>query len=292
MIRGDCKSGHKLKFRRKAVSSNENQDRRPIVVCIHGSASNGGQWRSLRRALRGRCRVFTPDLIGYGSRKYRANGRFTMQNEVDAIIEQIGDITEPFHLIGHSYGGAVATYFAKKYPERIKSLIIYEPANFAVLFEEGRHTDASKEVLDVRASFADGAGSPLSRWRAARNFITYWSGAAAWRKFKFEQRSWLAGVAPKVAAEFDAIIGAHSVLTDLGDLDMPVKILCGTRTRHAAKRVCELMAKQIKTSRLLQLVNLEHMAPLTDPDSVNPLLVDFVVPAIQPTAASAGPRCA
>ena len=56
--------------------------------------------------------------IGYGSRRYRPNGQFRLQNEVDAIIEQIGDITEPFHLIGHSYGGAVATYFAKQYPER------------------------------------------------------------------------------------------------------------------------------------------------------------------------------
>jgi pimeloyl-ACP methyl ester carboxylesterase len=274
------------------VSNDDNKDTRPIVVCIHGSASNGGQWRSFRQALRGRCRVFTPDLVGYGSRKYRANGRFTMQHEVDAIIEQIGDITEPFHLIGHSYGGAVATYFAKRYPERVKSLIVYEPANFAVLFEEGLHTEASKEIREVRASFADGVGTALSRWRAARSFITYWSGAKAWRGFKFAQRSWLAGISPKVAAEFDAIIAAHDTLTDLGDLDMPVKIICGTRTRLAAKRVCQLMAEQIRDSRLLQLVNLKHMAPLTDPNSVNPLLVDYVVPAIEASSASAGRRSA
>ena len=118
------------------MSNAHDTDHRPIVVCVHGSASNGGQWRSLRQALRGRCRVFTPDLVGYGSRRYRPNGRFRLQNEVDAIIEQIGDIKEPFHLIGHSYGGAVATYFAKQYPERIRSLVLYEPANFAVLFDE------------------------------------------------------------------------------------------------------------------------------------------------------------
>jgi pimeloyl-ACP methyl ester carboxylesterase len=274
------------------VSGNHEQDNRPIVVCIHGSASNGGQWRSFRQALRGRCRVFTPDLVGYGSRRFRANSQFSLQHEVDAILEQIGDIKEPFHLIGHSYGGAVAIYFAKQYPERIKSLIVYEPANFAVLFEEGLDTDASKEVLRVRESFAQGKGTAISRWRAARSFITYWSGAKAWRKFKFAQRSWLAAVSPKVAAEFDAIAAAHSILSDVSDLEMPVKIICGTRTRLAAKRVCELMAMQIKSSRLLQLVNMQHMAPLTDPNNVNPLLIDYVVPTIEPTAASAGPRCA
>lgn len=274
------------------MNKNTEQDERPIVVCLHGSASNGGQWRSLRRALRGRCRVFTPDLVGYGSRRFRANGRFTLQQEVDAIIEQIGDIKEPFHLIGHSYGGAVATYFAKQYPERVKSLIVYEPANFVLLFKEGPDTEATREILDVQASFAEGLGTPLSRWRAARSFISYWSGARAWRSFKFAQRSWFASVAPKVAAEFNAIVAAEDVLGDLSDLEMPVKILCGTHTRLAAKRVCELMARDIRNCRFLQLVNLQHMAPLTHPDSVNPLLVDYVVPAIEPIAASAGPRCA
>ena len=265
---------------------------RPIVVCVHGSASNGGQWRSLRQALRGRCRVFTPDLIGYGSRRYRPSGRFHLQEEVDAIIEQIGDITEPFHLIGHSYGGAVATYFAKKYPERIRSLILYEPANFAMLFDEGLHTEASQEIRQVSSAFIGGVGSALSRWRAARHFITYWSGAKAWRQFRFSQRSGIAGVMPKVAAEFDALMSAHDTMTDMSDLDMPVRIICGTRTRLAARRVCQLMAERIKDCRLLQLVNLQHMAPLTDPAAVNPLLVDYVVPVVEASSASAGRRSA
>jgi len=274
------------------VKNNTEADTRPIVVCLHGSASNGGQWRSLRQALRGRCRVFTPDLVGYGSRRFRANGKFSLQHEVDAIIEQIGDIKDPFHLIGHSYGGAVATYFAKQFPERVKSLIVYEPANFALLLKEGTDTDAAREIRDVRASFAPGLGTPLSRWRAARSFISYWSGRPAWRSFKLTQRSWFASVSPKVAAEFDAIVAAKDVLSDLGDLEMPVKIICGTRTRLAAKRVCELMAREVRNCRFLQLVNLRHMAPLTHPNSVNPLLVDYVVPVIEPTSATAGPKCA
>lgn len=273
------------------MSNEKKQDERPIVVCVHGSASNGNQWRSLRRALRGRCRVFTPDLIGYGSRRYRPEGRFQLQHEVDAIIEQIGDIEEPFHLIGHSYGGAVAIYFAKQYPERVRSLVLYEPANFALLFDEGLHTAASAEIREVRASFANG-GTSLGRWRAARSFISYWSGASAWRKLKFVQRCRLAGITPKVAAEFDAIMAAHKTMIDMSDLTMPVRLICGTRTRLAAKRICELMSARLSDSRLLRLVNLRHMAPITNPESVNPLLVDYVVPRIEADAFSAGCRAA
>jgi pimeloyl-ACP methyl ester carboxylesterase len=274
------------------MNSTDNTEKRPIVVCVHGSASNGGQWRSFRQAIRGRCRVFTPDLVGYGSRRFRDNGRFSLQNEVDAIIEQIGDITEPFHLIGHSYGGAVATYFAKQYPERVKSLILYEPANFAMLAEDGPESAAQAEIFKVRATFGSGKVTAMTRWRAARHFITYWSGSKAWRKSNFTRRSTIASVMPKVAAEFDALFAAGETMRDMSDLDMPVKIICGTRTRLAAKRVSELMAGKIRDSRLLQLVNLQHMAPLTDPDSVNPLLVDYVVPNLAATPTSAGRRSA
>ena len=161
-----------------------------------------------------------------------------------------------------------------------------------MLFDEGLHTEASQEIRRVRSAFGSAVRSSLSRWRAARHFISYWSGPKAWRKFRFSQRSWIAGVTPKVAAEFDALVAATDTMTDMSDLEMPVKIICGTRTRLAAKRVCQLMVGQIKDCRLLQLVNLQHMAPLTDPAAVNPLLVDYVVPAVEASSASAGRRSA
>ena len=274
------------------MQDKQSQDQRPIVVCLHSSASNGGQWRSFRQALRGRCRVFTPDLIGYGSRSWRPGKPLSLQDEVDAVIEQIGDTTEPFHLIGHSYGGAVAVYLAKRYPERIRSLILYEPVNFAMLFRDGLETEATREVSGVSAVFSRVASSSLARWRAARMFISYWSGPKAWRSLRFSQRSSVARKMPKVGAEFDALRAAGDTMSDVSDLEMPVKIICGTRTRAAARRVCDLMAAEIPDCRLLQLVNLGHMAPLTDPNAVNPLLIDYVVPVIRASAASAGKRSA
>lgn len=272
------------------MQNSEQTDERPIVVCVHGSASTGGQWRSFRQALRGRCRVFTPDLIGYGSRRFRPDGNYSLQSEVDTIVEQTGDLTEPFHLIGHSFGGAVAICFAQRYPERVKSLILYEPTNFAMLFAEGTDSEASLEISRVSAAFADGARTAFSRWRAARRFINYWSGDKAWSKLRFSQRSWIASKTPKVAAEFNAVVDAANGIADVRDLAMPVRILCGTQTTLAAKRCCKLMAAEIEDVRLLQLVNLQHMAPLTQPHSVNPLLVDYVLPAAEASAASASRR--
>jgi abhydrolase domain-containing protein 6 len=55
---------------------------------------------------------------------------------VDAQVEHVKsildslNIQEPVLLIGNSYGGIVSAYFAEKYPELVKMLVIYDsPVN-------------------------------------------------------------------------------------------------------------------------------------------------------------------
>jgi pimeloyl-ACP methyl ester carboxylesterase len=85
-------------------------DDRPVIVCLHGSASDAGMWQELREAVRGRADVVAPDLFA---------GKDVMQ--------QIEDIRVPFHLVGHGYGGAIAAHIAANNPERVSSMVLYEP---------------------------------------------------------------------------------------------------------------------------------------------------------------------
>ena len=254
---------------------------RPIIVCLHGSASDSGMWREFKNAVRGRATVITPDLVGYGTRRFDHEKGFTLQDEIDAVLEQVGDSREPFHLVGHAYGGTVATCLAKRHPERIASLILYEPANYALLFAEGLHTPAAREIHALR--LATGRSRNLvARWRGARNFISYWADLRSWQRLSITARICLSRYMPKVVAEFEAMLASQQEMGNVGDLRMPVRILCGTHTRPPARRVAEIMVEQLDDVRLLRLVDLRHMAPVTHPHRVNPIILDYVLPVAMP----------
>ena len=75
----------------------------PMVLCVHASASGGGQWRSLRAALAGRFRVESPDLYGYGnSPDHRASGISRDAQTRGAIFVRLTSVspsrsTIPYH---------------------------------------------------------------------------------------------------------------------------------------------------------------------------------------------------
>jgi len=246
------------------------------VLCLHGSASSGRQWRRLIQKLGQRHRVFAPDLIGYGNQRFNTRGKLRLDDEVDAVLEQLGDAGGPMHVVGHAYGGSVALRLACRYPERVASLTLYEPAQFLSVFENGLDSVEARELRKLHSTVVDQAATPLGRWRGAREFVNYGYGRNVWKSLTPLQKRRFATAAPKVAAEFDALMVAEARLDDVSALTMPVRILCGTRTRRTAKRVCELLAQRIPGALVHWLDGLKHMAPITDAAMVSTVIADLV----------------
>src|SRR5215471_15822402 len=98
------------------------------VVLLHSSASSSAQWRSLTRALQPHRCVFAPDLPGYGRSEQRSGPGLPGLADAAAMIGTVlGGSAERIHLVGHSYGAAVALRFAADHPERLLSLTLIEP---------------------------------------------------------------------------------------------------------------------------------------------------------------------
>jgi pimeloyl-ACP methyl ester carboxylesterase len=252
-----------------------NEDAKTIV-CLHSSGSTGGQWRELREYIGDDYNVITPNLIGYGDELFAHDDALCIEHEVEAIVELIGKQDGKVHLVGHSYGGAIATHIAIWYPELVASLTVYEPVLLSMLYEDNDESPEVEEVEAVAKSIVDQIDSKHGRWRGARDFINYWSGADAWQSMADRQHARFANLMPKVGAEFDALIKVGTSATSLASLRMPVRVFCGAQTRSSARRVAELFAEYAPGIRLRLLEGLGHMAPVTHADVVNPLLVEHI----------------
>ena len=121
------------------------------VVCVHSSASSSGQWRPLMDRLSDRFRVIAVDLYGYGKSPAWPEGReMYLDDEVSLLEPVFRSAGDAFHLVGHSYGGAVALKAALKDPRRLQFLVLYEPVLFSVLVADDPNGAAAREILAVR----------------------------------------------------------------------------------------------------------------------------------------------
>jgi pimeloyl-ACP methyl ester carboxylesterase len=243
------------------------------VICLHCSASSGGQWRALMERLAPRWRVMAPDLFGYGKDVPRdAFAALSLEDEIGWLVPVLDHAGESAHLVGHSYGGLVAMHLALRYPGRVRSVTVYEPAAWSIAWQDDPAHPGSAEIEALRdASIAACAAGDLDS--IAERFVRYWAGDQAWDAMPPERRRLTAAAMPKVAAEFAAERRAGRSSTRLLDLfagiDAPVLYLTGTRTKASARRVGELLPSVWENGKRVELDGPGHMGPVTHPELVN-----------------------
>jgi pimeloyl-ACP methyl ester carboxylesterase len=113
---------------------------------------------------------------------------------------------KPAHVVGHSYGGAVALQFASRHPRYVKTLTLIEPVSFHLL-RDGDDIDerAFREVSEVGATVVN-ASNCGDYQGGMRRFVDYWNGAGAWDALPASQRLALATRINKVVLDFWATI--------------------------------------------------------------------------------------
>jgi pimeloyl-ACP methyl ester carboxylesterase len=115
------------------VEYEEHGDGPELFVFLHGNFASPRWWRPIAERLPRRCRALVPALRGSGNTRGRSTS-FSMAQLAADLCELAEALhLPPFHLVGHSLGGAVAMQFALDYPEKVKTLVLAAPAPAAGL---------------------------------------------------------------------------------------------------------------------------------------------------------------
>ncbi len=127
------------------------------VVLVHGNMSSSVHFDVLFDALDDRYAVYAPDMRGFGDSTY--------EERIDSIADLVADLAgwvdaagveTPFHLVGWSAGGAVATLYAAEHPENVRRLGLIAPMSTQgyPIFEKDEQGQPTGDLLTTREEIA------------------------------------------------------------------------------------------------------------------------------------------
>ena len=250
------------------------------VLCLHSNASSSSQWRGLMDQLAPRFRVLAPDLLGAGrSAPWPVVLGARLQHELDALaplLLGLGDAPhQRFHLVGHSYGAALALAIAQAWPQRVASAVLFEPTAFPLLTRPGPGDPAATGIAAV-ATAAIAAVDHGDLPAAAEAFIDYWMGAGSWAAMPEARRGPLADAMRPIRQWTEALFAEPWTDFGLARMTMPVLLLGGALSPASASDLLPILARLLPNATVQRLEAVGHMAPVTHPHRVNPLIVQWL----------------
>jgi pimeloyl-ACP methyl ester carboxylesterase len=227
--------------------------------------------------LADRFHVLAVDLYGYGkSPSWSGDRKLSHADEVTKMETAFRKAGDPFHLIGHSFGGAVALKAALNNPRRLQSLSIFEPVLFALLVEEDAQQPAALEIAAVR----DETTAAVNRGElavAAERLIDYWVGAGSWAQIPAARQAAIASTMPKSVSEWPAAFDQATPLSAFACLQVPTLLITGSESPASSKGVARLLAETLPQVTTREMRGVGHMGPLTHAQEVNAEIESFLV---------------
>lgn len=241
----------------------------PLVIIAHCSLASHREWLPLIEALEPDWRVLAPDFIGYGQSGAWPEGKvFTGQADL-ALLGLAKETEEPIHLVGHSYGAALALEAARGLGSKVQSLTLVEPVAFNLLRVEHRPEWAEIEQLGVAVLTAVSNGNDRE---AAAAFMRYWLGRLRWWLAPEKFKAAITATIRKVALEFMILIEAGARLSDYASITAPTLLIVGSKTRASARAVVDMLSSALPNTTMTVLKGAGHMSPFTHPSEVNRLI--------------------
>jgi len=244
----------------------------PGVVCLHSNASSSGQWRALMDLLAPKFLVIAADSYGAGKSPTRPPNTM-LKDEVTLLEPVFARAGDPFALVGHSYGGAIAVVAAVMYPKRVRALALYEPTLFALVERETpRDVDGIRNTVVASVDHLKKGDNAA----AARSFIDFWMEPGAFDRMPERNRDAIAAAGVDVDEWRKALFGEPTPVEAFSRLEIPVLLMVGKQSPLSSRAVARVLARTLRRVELVELEGCGHMAPVTHPERVNGAIARFL----------------
>lgn len=147
------------------------------VVLIHGSGpgvTSYANWRLVIPALAENFRVIAPDMVGFGYTERPDDIEYGVQTWADQVVGLMDTLEiSQAHMVGNSFGGAIALRIAAQHPERVRKLVLMGSMGVPFPITEGLERvwgyepsfENMRKVLDVFAYSRDLVNDELAEVR-------------------------------------------------------------------------------------------------------------------------------
>jgi pimeloyl-ACP methyl ester carboxylesterase len=245
------------------------------VVLIHSSVSANRQWRALTEALKDRHRVLAVNLFGYGeTTPWPGTSPQSLYAHAQLVLALCRELDGPVHLVGHSFGGSVALKAAGLLGPCVRNLILLEPNPFYLLKQNGR-TQAFLESQSLR-DHVKCFGS-LGDWvKVAERFADYWLGDGSWNTMTEKRRAAFVDSLPPNFHEWDAVMDEETTIEEWKNLTTRTLVVSDAETRLPIREIVAIFARACPHWTFHTIPEGGHMAPLTRPELINPVVRQFL----------------
>ncbi|HEV3470879.1 MAG TPA: alpha/beta fold hydrolase [Pyrinomonadaceae bacterium] len=239
------------------------------VVLLHGFPFNRTLWREQAAALAERFRVITPDLRGHGESSV-AEGPATMEEmaeDVAALLDALG--VGRAVVGGLSMGGYVTLAFCRRFPERVRALVLADTRPQGDT-EDGRRAREETARRALEEGMEPIADSMLPKLLAPATL-------AGRPDVVGRVRAMILSTKPEGAAAALRGMAVRRDQTDwLGEISVPTLIVVGREDGLTPPSDSETMRAKIKGARLEVIEGAGHVSNVEQPSEFNRALSGFL----------------
>jgi len=238
------------------------------LIILHGWQSSKEKWQKVKELTETQnLRVVALDLPGFKPEN-QLDKSWNLDNYVSwlkNVLENFSNSSEPFFILGHSFGGRIAIKFASKYPKKLKGLILVSAAGI-----KKEKTFRDKVLLKTiklakKLGVQEQASQTKGLWQIIRR-VFY--------RYVLRQADYLK--ANPIQKEIMKSALKEDLKPLLADIVTPTLIVWGAKDKITLLKDAYLMKEKIKNSQLEIIDNIGHTPHFECPEILAKKIKNFI----------------